>query len=490
MTMQKSVAHIRRWFKTLHAAVFERPDPDGAGGWKGALFGIFRILVAVVRDILEGQLTLRAMSLVYTTLLSLVPLIAISFSVLKGFGVHNQVEPMLLGLLEPLGEKATEITERIIEFVDNIQVGVLGFLGLLLLFYTVVSLLEKVERAFNYIWHVPRARPLSQKVRDYLALVVLGPVAVIGAIGVFSSLLASSIVGEIASLGPMGHVIAVASRFVTLFLVSIVFTFLYMFIPNTRVRFAPALIGGLAAGIMWTVIGWGFASFIVASVRYAAIYSGFATLILFMIWLYVVWLILLTGSVLSFYVQNPQYIGLKRDGSYSIQTKESAALSAIWHIVRAYYGERPGWTADALGRHTRTPMPVLCEVLDELEQAGLIKRTGESNDLYVPGRPPEETSVGLVRQVVRGTVDKPVGGTDGDAAKERIAEAAERRQPAAVGDLMQRMDRAVETSLSGMTLKEFAMSDAGHGDKEPASQVDEDSVAPLIRASGISSKDA
>jgi membrane protein len=183
-----------------------------------------------------------------------------------------------------------------------------------------------------------------------------------------------------------------------------------------------------------------------------------------MIWLYVVWLILLTGSVLSFYVQNPQYIGLKRGGSYSIQTKESAALSAIWHVVRAYYGEKPGWTADALGRHTRTPMPVLCEVLDEMEQAGLIKRTGEMNDLYVPGRPPEETSVGVVRQVVRGLGENPGDGSEDDAAKERVAEAAERRQPAAVGALMQRMDRAVEDSLSGMTLKEFSMSDAeGNG---------------------------
>jgi DNA-binding IscR family transcriptional regulator len=135
-------------------------------------------------------------------------------------------------------------------------------------------------------------------------------------------------------------------------------------------------------------------------------------------------------------------------------------------------------------------MPVLCEVLDELEQAGLIKRTGESNDLYVPGRPPEETSVGVVRRVVRGTGNKPVDGNDDDAVKERVAEAAIRRQPVAVGHLLQRMDSAVEKSLSGMTLKDFAMSDAGHGDKEPASQVDEDSVAPLIRASGISSKDA
>ena len=99
----------------------------------------------------EGQLTLRAMSLVYTTILSLVPLLAISFSILKGFGVHNQVEPMLLNLLAPLGNKGVEITERIVGFVDNVKVGVLGSLGFVLLFYTVVSLMQKIERTFNYV---------------------------------------------------------------------------------------------------------------------------------------------------------------------------------------------------------------------------------------------------------------------------------------------------------------------------------------------------
>lgn len=121
----------------------------------------FRVVYVVLRDLLEGQLTLRAMSLVYTTLLSMVPVLAISFSVLKGFGVHNQVEPLMLKFLEPLGEKGVEITAQILGFVENMRVGVLGAVGLGLLIYTVISLMQKIERAFNFIWHVKRLRPLA-----------------------------------------------------------------------------------------------------------------------------------------------------------------------------------------------------------------------------------------------------------------------------------------------------------------------------------------
>lgn len=118
-------------------------------------FEVLRSCTATVRDLTtDGQLNLRAMSLVYTTLLSLVPLLAISFSVLKGFGVHNQVEPFLQNLLQPLGDKGMEISDRIIEFVENVKAGVLGSLGLALLIFTVISLMQKIERAFNFAWHV------------------------------------------------------------------------------------------------------------------------------------------------------------------------------------------------------------------------------------------------------------------------------------------------------------------------------------------------
>ena len=103
------------------------------------------LTIALFHDMHQGSITLRAMGLVYTTLLSLVPLLALSFSVLKGFGVHNQMQPFLLRLFAPLGAKAEELTSQVLGFVDNMQVGVLGFAGLAILLYTVVSLMEKIE---------------------------------------------------------------------------------------------------------------------------------------------------------------------------------------------------------------------------------------------------------------------------------------------------------------------------------------------------------
>ncbi|MCK7580267.1 MAG: YihY/virulence factor BrkB family protein [Chromatiales bacterium] len=148
-----------------------------------------RLVHAVVRDFADGQLTLRAMSLVYTTLLSLVPLLALSFSVLKGFGVHNQVRPALLAFLAPLGDKGVQITEQTIGFIDNIRVGVLGAVGLGLLIYTVTALLQKIELSFNYVWRVKRLRPLAQRFSQYLSVLTIGPVLVFSAIGITASLI-------------------------------------------------------------------------------------------------------------------------------------------------------------------------------------------------------------------------------------------------------------------------------------------------------------
>ncbi len=152
--------------------------------WKSIPLKGIRILYVIVRDLVQGQLTLRAMSLVFTTLLSLVPVIAVSFSVLKAFGVHNQVEPLLFGFLEPLGDKGVEVTNQIIGFVDNIKVGVLGAVGIAMLIYTAVSLIQKVEDTFNYTWHVQRSRSFATRFSSYLSVIIIGPVLVFSSLGV------------------------------------------------------------------------------------------------------------------------------------------------------------------------------------------------------------------------------------------------------------------------------------------------------------------
>jgi membrane protein len=454
---------MKRWSEAMDAlregmrAQRERMAAKPETGWRRFAVMPVRMGIAVGQDLLGGQLTLRAMSLVYTTLLSLVPLLAISFSVLKGFGAHNQIEPFLLKTLAPLGEKGVEISKRIIEFVDRIEVGVLGFVGILLLFYTVVSLLQKVERSLNYIWHVPIERSIAHKVRDYLLAVMLGPILVIGATGIIASLMSSSVIQTITAIGPLGQLVELAGRMTSLALVVGAFTFIYTFLPNTHVRIGPALVGGLIAGILWVVAGWSFASFIVNSAKYTVIYSAFATLVLFMIWLYLIWLIVLLGSAVSFYAQNPHYIGIRRETArYGIALTEKVALIAVYHIVRSWYKGEPPWSADRLARETAAPMPVLVRVLASLEGAGLVERTGEDQRFFLPARPPEETPAKDVIDAVR--LDEGMG-------HPAIIMAG---TPGAVEDLHARLDRSARTELDGLTLKDFALAGEMPGDTAPA----------------------
>ena len=135
-----------------------------------------RFLFRVLGKFRDDNLHLRSTSLAYTTLLSLVPFLAVTFSVLKGFGVQNQLQPVLMQSLEPLGERGVEIGESILSYVNNLNFAVLGFFGIALLFWTVISLLTKVEEAFNAVWHVPDVRSWARRFSDYLSVALVGPV--------------------------------------------------------------------------------------------------------------------------------------------------------------------------------------------------------------------------------------------------------------------------------------------------------------------------
>jgi membrane protein len=222
---------------------------------RALLVGVFRGLAGIVREATEGQLTLRAMSLVYTTLLSVVPLLALSFSVLKAFGAHNAVEPLMLNLLEPLGEQGVEITQNVLTFVDNMRVGVLGFVGLLFLVYTVVSLVQKIELAFNGIWQIEGTRSLGQRFSNYLSVIMIGPLLVVSALGATAALMSSALMQRVTAIEPLGTLFETAASLLPYGLIVAAFTFIYMFVPNTRVRLLPALIGAVVAGILWQTVG-------------------------------------------------------------------------------------------------------------------------------------------------------------------------------------------------------------------------------------------
>lgn len=371
-------------------------------GWKARLIRFTRVLFAVLRDLQQGQLTLRAMSLVFTTLLSLVPLLAVSFSVLKAFGVHNQIEPLLQNLLMPLGPQGADITANIIGFVENMKVGVLGAIGIALLFYTVVSLLQKIEGAFNYAWRVSQVRPLHQRFSDYLSVVMIGPVLIFSAIGLTGTLMSNSFVVWLSEFEVLSSLIAFVTRMIPYLLIIGAFAFIYIFIPNTKVKIVPALMGALVAGILWESAGRIFATVVISSTNYVAIYSAFAALIFFLIWLYVGWTILLVGANIAFYIQNPDYVtSPRRELNLSNHMKERLALAIMLNIGRNFYHDQNALTGKQLANRLRIPSDIIEQVLSALQKQTLISQTNERTPRYLPAKPLDEMSVIDVLKAIR-----------------------------------------------------------------------------------------
>ena len=344
---------------------------------------IARVLHMLVRELLGGQLNLRAMSLVYTTLLSLVPLLAVSFSVLKELGVHNQIEPMLYDFLKPLGPEGAGLAGKIVSFVDNIEVGVLGSVGVVLLIYTVIALLQKIESAFNFVWQVDHLRPIVRRISSYLSVVLIGPVLLF-----IATVLSSDIAQHLIAFKPFTAVLLSAGELLPYFLVCLAFTFMYILIPNTRVQLRAAMVGGVIAGIVWKFTGWGFSVFIASSSHYAAIYSSFAIFILLLIWLYMNWLILLVGSQISFFVQYPKYMTLHREQLVlSNRLRERLAMQIMYLIARDFCRDRSLWCLDALVEELDLPRESVQRVVSILVEFGyLMEIAGENSSVYLPAR--------------------------------------------------------------------------------------------------------
>ena len=439
--------NIREIRKRISHLIWKEPDQSNQKAWNKRVIHWLRIGYMVVRNLADGQLTLRAMSLVYTTLLSLVPLLALSFSALKAFGVHNQFEPILLDFLKPLGPKSVELTTRTIGFVDNMRVGVLGTLGLGFLIYTVIAMMQKIEGSFNYVWHVTQNRSFAQRFSDYLSVLIIGPVLVFSALGVTASIMSTPIVQTLAAIEPFGTLIAWITKLVPYLMIIGAFTFIFGFIPNTKVKLGSAMAGALIAGIAWQSTGWGFAFFIANSTNYTAIYSALASLVMFMIWLYLSWLILLVGASIAFYHQHPEYlITAERQFQPSNYVREWLALTVVHYIGHRYYQRQPPYTLEELSQALRFPAHVLESIFSKLENHGLLSTTADNPPRLLPAQPFDTTLlIDLIQAVRKSSED------------DQLTHQAGGRN-AIVFDLLQGVEHTMASELDGYTLKDLALS--------------------------------
>ncbi|SFR55863.1 tRNA-processing RNAse BN [Marinobacter daqiaonensis] len=393
LQLKDRLSQTERW-------ILENPDPPKSRPWTW-LYTSARTLYAVGRDVVSGQLTLHAMSLVYTTLLSIVPLMALSFSVLKALGVHERIEPFLYQFFQPLGPQGVELADKVLTFVDNVKVGVLGSVGLALLVYTVVALVQKVERSFNMIWRVPDMRSLGERFSNYLSVIMIGPLLMVSAIGISATIFSSAVVQQLIAIEPFGTAVLMISRLMPVLLVVGAFTFAYVLIPNTNVKLRYALIGGLIAGVAWQTAGLVFASFVAGSAKYAAIYSSFAIGIILLIWLYINWMILLLGSSIAFYLQNPGSVSKRREVDLSPELQEQVALVLMWKVCKPFSEGNKAPQQEKLEQEMRVPGEVTRRISDKLIRQGLLNLAGSSGDRLVPGRALELIRVGDVLDAAR-----------------------------------------------------------------------------------------
>ena len=387
-----------RFRERAERLLFDRHDlPVKPANW---LLDLLRFPFALIRDLLTGELNLRAMSLVYTTLLSLVPLAAFAFAVLKGLGVHRDLEPLIYEFLRPIGERADELTTQFMTFVDNVRGDVLGSVGLAFLLYTVVSTIQKLEEAFNFAWHVERPRSVMRRVSEYLSLMVVGPVFLVVVFSLFGAVANHTSMQWLSKHEPFGAIVRGFGIIGPFLFVTGVFTFLYAFVPNTRVRLSAALVGGVAAGLLWAASGALFTKIVAASTQMVAIYAGFAIFLAALIWIYLSWLILLIGAQLSFYVQNPRYLRVGQ-GHVRLTSalRERLAFTVMLLIARKFVAGEPPWQQRHLAEDLEIPGSALATVIRSLERAGLVTLT-EDEEL-VPARDLESIELCDILHAVR-----------------------------------------------------------------------------------------
>jgi len=411
-----------------------------AAPW-GPVVRLLRYPVALLRDWYRGEITLRAVSLAYTTLLSVVPLLAFTFAILKFIGARANLSVVLFEFLKPLGwAAARELTDGVMQIVQNLRGELLGTIGFASLAYTAVATIQKVEASFHFIWTVGRPRSLARRCAEYLLAMIAGPLLIAAGLAVLASSRADMVARWGRAIMPLDWTFALLGKLLPYAIVTLGFTALYALVPNTRVRPAAAVIGGVGAGLAWGLVGKFFATLIAYSSQTLAVYTGFAIVLTTLVWIYITWLIFLFGALLSFYVQHPHYL---RHGQsppqLSAVAREEAGLSMLVLIGRGAAASRGGWTADSFAAQLEVPAGALLPVLDSLAAAGIVRIDAQGRASLTGA--PEGIALGDIVDALRRT------------ASTRVHFAV-RAEPAS-RDVLARMDAGVRASLAGRSLRDL-----------------------------------
>jgi membrane protein len=374
---------------------------------KRTIISSLRVLSITVKKYGSDRCALWSSALTFFTLMSIVPVAAVAFAVAKGFGFQEMLKRRLMEDLADHQEGVgygMEVSHRLLERPRG---GSLAGVGSIVLLLSVIKVLDNIEQSFNNIWGVTHKRPFGRKIADYLAIMLIAPVLLITS-GSATVMIMTQMQAITESLGPgvLTPIITAPIKLIPLSLIWILLSFMYVFIPNTRVNVSSGLVAGLAAGAVFVIAQKIYISFQVGVAHYNAVYGSFAALPLFLVWLQLCWLIVLAGAELSYAYQNAHACGIGLDmHKMSPAGKKLISLTIARYVVAEFAAGSSPSSDSGISGLSGLPLELVRAVLHELCEAGVLVRVELPPDgeyAYMPAKDPDRITVFSVIEALEG----------------------------------------------------------------------------------------
>lgn len=354
---------------------------------KRRLYVFSRWIYLLFSGFFVNQSLVRAAALTFATVLSIVPFLAVAFSISKGFGLQNTdfIRSMLMRIMA--GRE--EVVGYILQYIDRTNVQTLGWIGVATLLITVFSMVGTVEKAFNNIWAVKKGRTAWRKFTDFFSVILVCPLVVVVASSFTVTIRKQQLVQNLLEQTTLNYAESLVLKIAPLLMIWFAFTFLYIFIPNTRVRLSAAAVGGIVGGSLWQLAQWVYIGWQIGVVKYNAIYGSFAQLPLFLMWLYISWAIVLLGAEASHAAQNVNTAARRRFlGNASLRERQKTAIMLYFLLSRRFLNGEPPSTAASIAQELDIAPEFCTHILSELAERRLVVETNDQVPRYSPSSTP------------------------------------------------------------------------------------------------------
>lgn len=405
--------------------------------------GMARWVYLVFYGFFKDQCIIRAAALTFTTILSIVPFLAVLFSISKGFGLQNS--NLIRSLILRMTTGNTEVADKIIQYIDRTNVQTLGWIGIATLLFTVFSLIGTIEKAFNTIWNVQKGRTAWRKVADFSPVFIICPVILFIASTFNVSLQNQQIIQSLLNVSAISYVEAAILKLAPLVLIIFAFGFMYAFVPNTGVKMLSALVGGAVGGLLWQLAQWVYINWQIGAAKYNAIYGSFAQFPLLLMWIYISWVVVLLGSEASFAWQNVNsFVKQRFFGAASALERQKIAVIMMTFLAKRFHNSEPLPSVEEISDRLMAPVPLVSDLFEVMTTAGLTVRTANVDcEVYAPARALDD-----IRIVdIIGVVNSEGGGKTGNVFRTRFQ---------FIDGLFDGLRRDVESSGDNLTLLESA----------------------------------